>query len=67
VAAAELAGLIVLQAEELAQGVSLLEKNNGVLEHCDEVNRLEDEADDVSVRRSPFSLTAKKIRSSSSK
>jgi predicted phosphate transport protein (TIGR00153 family) len=48
VAAAELAGLIVLQAEELAQGVSLLEKNNGVLKHCDEVNRLEDEADDVS-------------------
>jgi hypothetical protein len=48
VAAAELAGLIVLQAEELARGVSLLEKNNGVLKHCDEVNRLEDEADDVS-------------------
>jgi predicted phosphate transport protein (TIGR00153 family) len=48
VAAAELAGLIVLQAEELAQGVSLLEKNNGVLQHCDEVNRLEDEADTVS-------------------
>jgi uncharacterized protein len=47
-AAAELAGLIVLQAEELARGVSLLEKNNGVLKHCDEVNRLEDEADDVS-------------------
>src|ERR1700704_1095815 len=47
-AAAELAGLIVLQAEELAQGVSLLEKNGGVLKHCDEVNRLEDEADDVS-------------------
>ncbi len=48
VAAAELAGLIVLQAEELARGVSLLEKNNGVLKHCDEVNRLEDEADHVS-------------------
>jgi predicted phosphate transport protein (TIGR00153 family) len=48
VAAAELAGLIVLQAEELARGVSLLEKNNGVLKHCDEINRLEDEADDVS-------------------
>lgn len=47
-AAAELAGLIVLQAEELARGVSLLEKNNGVLKHCDEINRLEDEADDVS-------------------
>jgi len=48
VAAAELAGIIVLQAEELARGVSLLEKNNGVLQHCDEVNRLEDEADNVS-------------------
>jgi uncharacterized protein len=48
IAAAELAGLIVLQAEELAIGVSLLEKNNGVLKHCEEVNRLEDEADDVS-------------------
>jgi uncharacterized protein len=48
VAAAELAGLIVLQAEELAIGVSLLEKSDGVLKHCEEVNRLEDEADDVS-------------------
>jgi len=48
VAAAELAGIIVLQAKELARGVSLLEKNDGVLQHCDEVNRLEDEADNVS-------------------
>jgi predicted phosphate transport protein (TIGR00153 family) len=48
VASAELAGIIVLQTEELARGVSLLEKNNGVLKHCDEVNRLEDEADHVS-------------------
>lgn len=45
---AELAGLIVLQAEELALGVSLLEKNGQVLKHCDEVNRLEDVADHVS-------------------
>src|SRR3989449_7323816 len=45
---AELAGLIVLQTEELAQGVSLLEKNGHVLEHCDEVNRLEAVADHVS-------------------
>ena len=45
---AELAGLIVLQSEELAQGVSLLEKNGQVLKHCDEVNRLEDVADHVS-------------------
>ena len=49
-AAAELAGLIVLQSEELARGVSLLEKNGAVLKHCDEVNRLEDEADHVSRR-----------------
>jgi predicted phosphate transport protein (TIGR00153 family) len=48
VAAAELARLIALQAEELAVGVSLLEKNNGVLKHCEEINRLEDEADKVS-------------------
>jgi len=50
VAAAELAGIIVLQSEELARGVSLLEKNNGVIKHCDEINRLEDEADQVSRR-----------------
>ncbi|HXY78788.1 MAG TPA: DUF47 family protein [Candidatus Acidoferrales bacterium] len=48
--AAELAGLIVLQSEELARGVSVLEKNGSVMKHCEEVNRLEDEADHV-VRR----------------
>jgi len=47
-AAAELAGILVLQSEELARGVSLLEKNGKVMQHCDEVNRLEDEADHVS-------------------
>src|SRR6266700_7910709 len=46
--AAELAGLIVQQSEELAQGVSLLEQNQRVLEHCVEVHRLENEADRVS-------------------
>jgi len=46
--AAELAGLIVQQAEELAKGVSLLEQNQRVLEHCVEVHRLENEADRVS-------------------
>jgi hypothetical protein len=45
---AELAGLIVLQCEELARGVSLLEKNGHVMDHCEEVNRLEDVADHVS-------------------
>lgn len=47
-AAAELAGLIVQQSEALAQGVSVLEKNQLVLDHCVEVNRLENEADRVS-------------------
>jgi len=47
-AAAELAGILVLQSQELACGVSLLEKNGKVIQHCDEVNRLEDEADQVS-------------------
>jgi uncharacterized protein len=45
---AELAGIIVSQCEELARGVSLLAKNGSVMKHCAEVNRLEDEADDVS-------------------
>jgi predicted phosphate transport protein (TIGR00153 family) len=47
-AAAELAGILVLQSEELALGVSLLEKNGKVMQHCDEINRLEDDADQVS-------------------
>jgi uncharacterized protein len=46
--AAVLAGLIVEQSEELAKGVSLLEQNQRVLEHCVEVHRLENEADRVS-------------------
>ena len=46
--AAELAKFIVLQSEELAKGVSLLEKNGSVMKHCEEVNRLEDIADHVS-------------------
>src|SRR5881398_2034166 len=44
---AELAGVIVLQCEALAKGVSLLEKNGHVMEHAEEVNRLEDMADHV--------------------
>lgn len=47
---AELAGIIVLQCEELGKGVSLLEKNGHVMKHCEEVNRLEDMADNVSRR-----------------
>jgi hypothetical protein len=42
-----LAGIILKQAEELVKAVSLLEKNGRVLEHCVEVNRLENEADKV--------------------
>jgi hypothetical protein len=45
--ASELAGIIVRQSEELTKAVSLLEKNKHVLEHCVEINRLEDEADRV--------------------
>lgn len=49
-AAVELAKLIVQQVEELSIGVSLLETNQKVLDHCVEVNRLENEADRVSRR-----------------
>ena len=47
---AELAGIIVLQCEALAKGVSMLEKTNHVMDHLEEVNRLEDMADNVSRR-----------------
>lgn len=43
-----LAGIILKQAEELKKAVSKLNKNQHVLEHCVEVNRLENEADQVS-------------------
>ncbi len=47
-AAAELAELIVRQSEEISAAVSKLEKHSqNVLEHCVEINRLEDEADSV--------------------
>lgn len=42
-----LAGIVLRQTEELQKAVSLLEKDHGVLEHCVEVNRLENEADQV--------------------
>jgi predicted phosphate transport protein (TIGR00153 family) len=47
-AAADLAVLIVTQAEELSKAVAVLEENQKVLDHCVEVNRLENEADRVS-------------------
>ncbi|HEX6878941.1 MAG TPA: DUF47 family protein [Terriglobales bacterium] len=47
-AAIKLADVIVRQSEELSKAVLLLEKNQQkVLEHCVEVNRLENEADAV--------------------
>jgi predicted phosphate transport protein (TIGR00153 family) len=45
--AVELARVIVRQSEEISRAVGLLEKNRGVMEHCVEINRLEDEADRV--------------------
>ncbi len=42
-----LAGIILKQAEELGKAVSLLEKDHALLRHCVEVNRLENEADQV--------------------
>ena len=43
-----LAGIVLKQAEELKQAVSLLNKDGRLLPHCVEVNRLENEADQVS-------------------
>jgi len=49
-AAGELAKIILLQSQELQKAVSLLQKqkNGDVLAHCVEINRLENEADQVS-------------------
>ncbi len=43
-----LAGIVLKQTEELGKAVALLDKDHRVLEHCVEVNRLENEADAVS-------------------
>jgi len=43
-----LAGFILKQAIELKKAVSLLGKDHHLLEHCVEVNRLENEADQIS-------------------
>jgi len=45
--AAELAALIVAQAEELGKGVEILQKNQQVIPCCMEINRLENEADRI--------------------
>ena len=47
-AAADLSRLILLQSQELRKAVSLIQKNGDVLQHCVEINRLENEADLVS-------------------
>jgi len=47
-AAGELARMILLQTQELQKAVSLLRKNGDILAHCVEINRLENEADQVS-------------------
>ena len=45
--AAALADVVVKQAEQLAQAVSHLEKQDHVLDYCVEINRLENEADRI--------------------
>jgi predicted phosphate transport protein (TIGR00153 family) len=47
-AAGELAKVILQQSEEIGHAVSHLRKNGDVLEHCVEINRLENDADKVS-------------------
>ena len=46
-AVAELAGVIIRQADQLSKAVSMLEKHDNVLEICVEINRLENEADRI--------------------
>jgi len=47
-AAGELAKIILMQSQELQKAVSLMHKNGNILAHCVEINRLENEADQVS-------------------
>jgi predicted phosphate transport protein (TIGR00153 family) len=47
-AAGELAAIILQQCQELQKAVSLMQKNGNILAHCVEINRLENEADQVS-------------------
>jgi len=47
-AAGELARIILMQSQELQKAVSLMQKNGNILVHCVEINRLENEADQVS-------------------
>ena len=45
--AAELAAIIVRQSEQLSKAVSLLGRDENVLDYCVEINRLENDADTV--------------------
>lgn len=47
-AAGELATIILMQCQKLQEAVSLMQKNGNILPHCVEINRLENEADQVS-------------------
>ena len=46
-AAGHLARIILMQSQEMQKAVSLLKKNGNILAHCVEINRLENEADQV--------------------
>ena len=45
--AAALAGVVVRQCEQIGKAVAMLEKHDHVLDHCVEINRLENEADRI--------------------
>jgi uncharacterized protein len=47
-AAGELAAIILKQCQKLREAVSLIQTNGNILAHCVEINRLENEADQVS-------------------
>ncbi len=46
-AAAELANVVVRQSEQLAKAMRRLDKQDGLLDYCVEINRLENEADQI--------------------
>ena len=58
-----LAGIILKQCLELGKAVALLDKDGKIMEHCVEVNRLENEADQVPAKPSVASSTATTTRS----
>ena len=45
--AAELAGVVVRQCEQIGKAVAMLEKHDHLLDYCVEINRLENEADRI--------------------